>query len=1195
MILRNLVHHVAGAELALVYIKKIELRGFKTFGKKVSISLDKGLTVITGPNGSGKSNVLDSVRFALGELSPKELRGASFSDIIHKNSPQLQARSAWVGIQFDNSDRRIPVEATLVTISREFRRGGEGIYRLNGRKISRKQLTEVLSSADIQVTGYNLIPQHAVTRLAEVTAEERRRIIEDMIGIGVYDLKKEEAQKQLSAAETNLRVASARTDEVKNRVESLERERNDFLRYTSLNLEIRRLEARIVSKELSKHRQELAALQTDTGGLQARIDEIKKKREELGARRESVESKRKEFERELDEKGNNELFEVERSASNLNARLAGLTAQIQSKKAAFRTSEKQKAALQLRLDQITSSIRGMKEELAAHQKRHREIVSSQTDIQERYNTISEKVKTTRERLGENTGKIEQIDQEIEKTSKQLLDVETRVAGNSTRVELLRNQKQSLEMRNADYSRLLEEMDNRLREIARLREEEEARTQNSSTKLQQYQLLIKMKEKEIAEAAEIARRASVSLAEFHTQEELVETMAPDVNALRKIEEMAQAGAIPGVYGKLGELAKVNERCLRAADAASAGWMSALVVKDIETAMSCAEILKRARLGRIKIIPVASVAPLEPIEDCPAIAGIIGRLLDFIEYPDEIKPAVHFVFGDTVLAEDQKAAFLASIEGVRSVVLTGDVYEPGGGMETGYFREPFDLTSMMPKTSAIQDLDQTLHSLETLIAQGELETQRLTKEITDLRTIETDGKNTIDKATKQIEEIQQNFSRAKNSLESTRLRIKEISDEIETQLQSLSPLKNSQDECKRSLSQLQKERASLKLSVKPAYLVQIENELMTLTKTLNEMKQEQIHFEGRISSLESSISTLDPTLDQIRIQYQSICQEIEKHQKSLHECEHDLNTTQTELKTLERRRMQLVEAVSAIKESQAEVDGELRTIRDEIDKTYVEYESVAQDNNQILAQIKEEEAMITSRLAKLKDLGHIESEEPEAEEPRRVETMLEVLRRELESIGAVNQLAPQQYEEVIGNYRQLSVKISELEKEKLAILSFINELDKKKRDTFMDALNQVNRNFQETFSDITNGGRGRLVLENPDKPFEEGLDMLLQFPDKAELGVTSASGGEKSVATVCFLLALQDIRQLPFYIFDEIDAHLDDLNSQRLADLLKTRSKNSQFMVISLRDTTVSRANRVYGVFVQNGTSQVVSIPAMVATK
>ena len=229
----------------MVYIKRIDLRGFKTFGRKVSLALDRGLTVVTGPNGSGKSNVMDAVKFAVGELSPKELRGSTLSDLIHKGSVQLGQRSAYVSIQFDNSDRRLPIDSEAVTISREFRRGGEGVYRLNGKRISRKQLTDVLSSGDIQVSGHNIVPQHAVTRLAEVTSEERRRIIEDMIGIAVYETKKNEAQVQLQQADLNLRVASARIDEVRLRVESLERERNDYLRYTFLKSEVNRLKAQL--------------------------------------------------------------------------------------------------------------------------------------------------------------------------------------------------------------------------------------------------------------------------------------------------------------------------------------------------------------------------------------------------------------------------------------------------------------------------------------------------------------------------------------------------------------------------------------------------------------------------------------------------------------------------------------------------------------------------------------------------------------------------------------------------------------------------------------------------------------------------------------------------------------------------------------------------------------------------------------
>ncbi len=244
----------------MVYIKRIDLRGFKTFGKKATVHLERGLTIVTGPNGSGKSNILDSVKFALGELSPKELRGETIGDLIHKGAQAATTRSAWVAVQFDNHDRRIPIDAEAVTISREFRRGGEGIYRLNGRRISRKQLTDILSSADIQVSGYNIVPQHAITRLAEVTAEERRKIIEDMIGIAVYDVKKASAQAELQNADVNLQVASAKIEEVRLRVESLEKERNDFLKFVQIRNEMYELQAKAISHKILKAKHEADGL-----------------------------------------------------------------------------------------------------------------------------------------------------------------------------------------------------------------------------------------------------------------------------------------------------------------------------------------------------------------------------------------------------------------------------------------------------------------------------------------------------------------------------------------------------------------------------------------------------------------------------------------------------------------------------------------------------------------------------------------------------------------------------------------------------------------------------------------------------------------------------------------------------------------------------------------------------------------------
>jgi chromosome segregation protein len=330
----------------MVYIKRIDLRGFKTFGKKATVHLDRGLTIITGPNGSGKSNILDSVKFALGELSPKELRGETIGDLIHKGAMAATSHSAWVAVQFDNHDRRIPVDAEAVTISREFRRGGEGIYRMNGRKVSRKQLTDILSSADIQVSSYNIVPQHAITRLAEVTAEERRKIIEDMIGIAVYDTKKAAAQVELQKADVNLQVASAKIEEVRLRVESLEKERNNYLKYTQIRNEINELQAKAISHKIRKAQQESAELEQEIGQRQKELQELKTKKDRLIQEKTKLETEKRDYEDAVADKSSSTLIQVQRSIGDTNATVARLQAQAGAIQANTESLQQQKTELE---------------------------------------------------------------------------------------------------------------------------------------------------------------------------------------------------------------------------------------------------------------------------------------------------------------------------------------------------------------------------------------------------------------------------------------------------------------------------------------------------------------------------------------------------------------------------------------------------------------------------------------------------------------------------------------------------------------------------------------------------------------------------------------------------------------------------------------------------------------------------------
>ena len=297
----------------MVYIKRIDIRGFKTFNKKVSIPLDPGFTVITGPNGAGKSNILDALKFSLGELSARELRGGSLSALIHKSGAET-ARSAHVAVQFDNTDRKIPVDSDLVTVSREFSTGGEGIYRMNGRRLSRKQAQDILSSADIQVTGFNLIAQHSITRLAEISTEERRRILEDLIGLGVFETKKAEAKVQLQEADVNLKVATAKVDDVRTNIERLERERNDLLRSRLIQKEISNQQALILSSQiLSLQAKRVGALQ-ELENEQKNLEALRQQRDELTGQRAKVAAERRQYEENTVTQGNQVLFDVEKDS-----------------------------------------------------------------------------------------------------------------------------------------------------------------------------------------------------------------------------------------------------------------------------------------------------------------------------------------------------------------------------------------------------------------------------------------------------------------------------------------------------------------------------------------------------------------------------------------------------------------------------------------------------------------------------------------------------------------------------------------------------------------------------------------------------------------------------------------------------------------------------------------------------------------
>ena len=1173
----------------MVFIKRIDIRGFKTFNKKVSINLGKGFTVITGPNGSGKSNILDSLKFALGELSPRELRGRSLSDLVHKSQGE-GARSAYVAVQFDNGDRKLPVDSDLVTISREFAKGGEGIYRLNGRRMSRKQVQDIMSSADIQVTGFNLISQHAITRLAEISPEERRRILEGLTGIGTFETKKAATRIELQNADLNLKVASARVDEVRQRIEQLERERNDLLRSNLLRIEINNQQARTLSAQILSLENQQTGMSRTLEEEQSKLDQVRQEREDLSQKRSTIEEERRKFEEKTVNQGNKELFDLERRIAEASKGIIEARSTAETAKNLVTTRVRQRDAFVKQAEEMELSIKPLSSSIKSLQSHKRVLAERLAESTAKVEKISQKVATSRESVDQDSKHLREVQDEIDGLAKEFATLTAQSKGSSTKLDLTASHLQTLEARQKEFTQLSEELKSRIKEMEKLQKEEEKRLESIENKTHEYGELKDQRRKEIDEALDIAKKARVTVVEFNTQKDMAANLGAEDKAIEKIEEMADEGALKGIHGRLEDLIKFPEEYRKAVQAASGGWMKALVVKNLEVAIRCVESLKRTKLGRVKIVPLDDLELPDQETDFDGGSGIIGPLSKVVKSDKIIAPAVRFVFGDTVLATTQRAAFLTASKGQRCVVTSGDLYEPGGGLESGYYRAPLEISSLVPRSTALESLEKTVKSLETVVQRSRSDVDRIEQELVELLEDRVSATKTREALARDVDGAKKSFERTRGFLQQTTRRIESLQNSITKEQALLKETAEKQAEMRKRLSVIEEERARLRIDPRRSALSQLETERDQASRENQAILREKLELDARLSSEQSKLETLRPGIDQIRIQLRALESEIGREETRAKAADERLEILDKEMKEFGQEKERLVGNLDSVAGERKKYEEQFSQVEQATRKLLQMMDPLNATVTDLKASLREVDAQLVIFKSQLKGLGFDAPLETHPDLIKEAEEMKRVLEQELDEIGAINQLAAQQYESQKDGYKQLSVRIGQLEQEKLKIIDFMNELEKQKLDTFMNAYNKVNETFQTIFREMTGEGNGRMVLDNPENPFEGGLDILLQFPGKTMLTIGSASGGEKSVSTVCYLLALQQIHPMPFYVMDEIDAHLDVLNAKRLATLLRSRSSLSQFIVISLKDTTISRAERVFGVFIDKGSSQVVSLPS-----
>ena len=693
------------------------------------------------------------------------------------------------------------------------------------------------------------------------------------------------------------------------------------------------------------------------------------------------------------------------------------------------------------------------------------------------------------------------------------------------------------------------------------------------------------------ANKLAKDAELTITQFTAKRDLWKSIVTEEKAIARIREMGEAGALKGYHGPLRSLVKIDLKYQRAANTAASGWHNAIIVEDVETALDCMEGLKKNKLGMTRFIPLNDINPPEALSLIGG-SGVVGYLPDIIRYNDEYRPAVLLIWGDTFVVKTKSAALDVARRGYRTVTLAGDLFEATGGVLGGHWRRPPDFTKLIPSDESMTELSTTIKALRS----------RLSKKMSDLKKsggslreftgyMDHFNKN-IEGIDQQINETRETIKRLEKNTNTIDGNSAKITEEKEREMGLVATLKERKEKTLQEIERAKAEIAQLK-GVSLSDVVGLERAYDAIQLEITELRNVRAQLRTDISV---QTNLIDRYLELKTSDSENLItgwrRELEALDQSRVEASARLKEESDELQELQKMLSSVTSEVEATSRILGQHRREVSKIERQMERLTQRRTNIERRSMTLNVEAEKFRLQAEQRFEELARLGYGDMIPLEGVDLAKVERTLQRIRYEKRSLGMINQLAIQAYEEDAYNYKMLSVRINELEEEKGSILRFIDEVEREKQEHFMKAYNEICENFSSFFEKLTGGGDGRLELQRPENPFSGGVDLYIQFPGKPMRLAGGASGGERSVAAIAYLLAIQRFLKAPFYLFDEIDAHLDDVNTARLADVLKENATEAQFLMVSLKDVMVHNADKIYGVFAQQGRSRVVALPMKV---
>ena len=698
------------------------MRGFKSSGPRtVVVNFERGFTVITGPNGSGKSNLADAIAFTIGENSPKALRAANgrLSGLIYdprkEDSPGGGKPNACrVTLQFDNSDRAIPIDSDLVTLTRELREDGDNSYYLNGRKSTRSALTEIIDLAGLAPGGFNIVAQGAATRMADLTPEEKRKVIESVVGISKFDERKAEAQRQLSQADQRLEVAMARIGEMKSTLESLDSQRTEMVRYNLLESQINWLNAVITSKRVTDLKGRLADLRSQEQGLNAKLGDLGARLVELENRISQVESDKTKFIVEVIQGGGASHVELQ-------FQLAELRNELETLESDFKTAEGNVAELEGEtVPQLKQVVSEKQKETNAASSTVRQLTADIEKLDAKHAELAQRLKEFFRAGEELRGTIEKKGKLTAKVQVKLADlvqrqtqVELAINAASASLGVERKRLDELKLRVDGYSEVLGKLEASTKQLFGLYDTSTKELSTLDESLSGAERTREALMASIQGASKILEKASAEMSKEEAFRHLSESLAGERSGQRKLQDFCDQGGVPGYVGRLGQVVKYPQQYSKAVNAVIGKWLGAFIVQDLK---SMTHLIKAAKSLKAKSF---SVIPLSEVESCKASeversAGVIGLLSGVIKCEEEFEGLVNFLAGDSVLVETEAIGYIMASEGIRAVTEAGETFEPGGrAFSYGYQELVVNLMEGLENIEGMSEVEDAVGALKGAI--------------------------------------------------------------------------------------------------------------------------------------------------------------------------------------------------------------------------------------------------------------------------------------------------------------------------------------------------------------------------------------------------------------------------------------------------------------------------------------------------